>query len=69
MRNRQKRKLLKLSLLFLVYLDVNKLHSLLLYRFLGKLFACSYSIAGCNVLSGNPTDHVSAHGMVIVLGS
>ena len=27
--------------------------------FLGKIFACSYSIAGCGVLSGNPTDHVS----------
>ena len=26
--------------------------------FLGKIFACSYSIAGCNVLSGNPADHL-----------
>jgi hypothetical protein len=26
--------------------------------FLSKIFACSYSIAGLNVLSGNPTDHL-----------
>jgi len=26
--------------------------------FLGKIFACSYSIAGINALSGNPTDHL-----------
>ena len=26
--------------------------------FLGKIFACSYSIAGCGVLSGNPADHL-----------
>jgi hypothetical protein len=26
--------------------------------FLGKIFACSYSIAGLNVLSGNPADHL-----------
>ena len=25
--------------------------------FLSKIFACSYSIAGLNVLSGNPADH------------
>jgi hypothetical protein len=26
--------------------------------FLSKIFACSYSIAGLNVLSGNPADHL-----------
>lgn len=26
--------------------------------FLSKLFACSYSIAGLNVLSANPADHL-----------
>lgn len=26
--------------------------------FLGTIFACSYSIAGCGVLSGNPADHL-----------
>ena len=38
--------------------------------FLSKLFACSYSIAGLNVLSGNPGDHlvhrsVSLHALSI----
>lgn len=38
--------------------------------FLSKLFACSYSIAGCNVLSGNPADHL-VHRMThrVVRGS
>jgi len=38
--------------------------------FLGKIFACSYSIAGCNVLSGNPADHlVHRHTHRVVRGS
>mmetsp|Transcript_2825 Transcript_2825/g.6181 ORF Transcript_2825/g.6181 Transcript_2825/m.6181 type:complete len:1521 (-) Transcript_2825:409-4971(-) len=38
--------------------------------FLGKIFACSYSIAGCGVLSGNPTDHlVHRHTHRVVRGS
>lgn len=38
--------------------------------FLGKIFACSYSIAGCNVLSGNPTDHlVHRHTHRVVRGT
>ena len=38
--------------------------------FLGKIFACSYSIAGCNVISGNPADHlVHRHTHRVVRGS
>lgn len=38
--------------------------------FLSKLFACSYSIAGLNVLSGNPADHlVHRHTHRVVRGS
>mmetsp|Transcript_11734 Transcript_11734/g.25753 ORF Transcript_11734/g.25753 Transcript_11734/m.25753 type:complete len:726 (+) Transcript_11734:2053-4230(+) len=38
--------------------------------FLGKIFACSYSIAGCGVLSGNPTDHlVHRHTHRVLRGS
>lgn len=38
--------------------------------FLSKIFACSYSIAGLNVLSGNPTDHlVHRHTHRVVRGS
>lgn len=38
--------------------------------FLSKLFACSYSIAGLNVLSGNPVDHlVHRHTHRVVRGS
>ena len=38
--------------------------------FLGKIFACSYSIAGLNVLSGNPADHlVHRHTHRVVRGS
>lgn len=37
--------------------------------FLGKIFACSYSIAGCGVLSGNPADHlVHRHTHRVVRG-
>ena len=37
--------------------------------FLGKIFACSYSIAGCAVLSGNPADHlVHRHTHRVVRG-
>ncbi len=38
--------------------------------FLSKIFACSYSIAGLNVLSGNPADHlVHRHTHRVVRGS
>lgn len=38
--------------------------------FLGKIFACSYSIAGCGVISGNPADHlVHRHTHRVVRGS
>ena len=38
--------------------------------FLSKIFACSYSIAGLNVLSGNPADHlVHKHTHRVVRGS
>jgi hypothetical protein len=38
--------------------------------FLSKIFACSYSIAGVNVLSGNPADHlVHRHTHRIVRGT
>lgn len=38
--------------------------------FLGKIFACSYSIAGLTVLSGNPADHlVHRHTHRVVRGS
>ena len=38
--------------------------------FLSKIFACSYSIAGLNVLSGNPSDHfVHRHTHRVVRGS
>lgn len=38
--------------------------------FLSKLFACSYSIAGLNVISGNPADHlVHRHTHRVVRGS
>lgn len=38
--------------------------------FLGKMFACSYSIAGLTVLSGNPADHlVHRHTHRVVRGS
>lgn len=38
--------------------------------FLSKLFACSYSIAGLNVLCGNPADHfVHRHTHRVVRGS
>jgi len=38
--------------------------------FLSKIFACSYSIAGLNVLSGNPADHlVHRHTHRIVRGT
>jgi hypothetical protein len=38
--------------------------------FLSKLFACSYSIAGLNVLSGNPADHlVHRHTHRVVRGT
>lgn len=38
--------------------------------FLSKIFACSYSIAGLNVLHGNPTDHlVHRHTHRVVRGS
>jgi len=38
--------------------------------FLSKIFACSYSIAGINVLHGNPTDHlVHRHTHRVVRGS
>ena len=38
--------------------------------FLSKLFACSYSIAGLNVLSGNPVDHfVHRHTHRVVRGT
>ena len=38
--------------------------------FLSKMFACSYSIAGINVLSGNPADHlVHRHTHKIVRGT
>lgn len=38
--------------------------------FLSKIFATSYSIAGCNVLSGNPVDHlVHRHTHRVVRGS
>ena len=38
--------------------------------FLSKLFACSYSIAGLNVLSGNPMDHfVHRHTHRVVRGT
>lgn len=38
--------------------------------FLSKLFACSYSIAGLNVLSGNPVDHlVHRHTHKVVRGT
>ena len=38
--------------------------------FLSKIFACSYSIAGVNVLSGNPADHfVHRHTHRVVRGS
>ena len=39
-------------------------------QFLSKIFACSYSIAGLNVLSGNPADHlVHRHTHRVVRGS
>ena len=38
--------------------------------FLSKIFACSYSAAGLNVLSGNPNDHlVHRHTHRVVRGS
>ena len=38
--------------------------------FLSKIFACSYSAAGLNVLSGNPTDHlVHRHTHRVVRGA
>jgi hypothetical protein len=38
--------------------------------FLSKIFACSYSIAGLNVLSGNPADHlVHRHTHRVVRGT
>jgi hypothetical protein len=38
--------------------------------FLSKIFACSYSIAGLNVLNGNPADHlVHRHTHRVVRGS
>lgn len=38
--------------------------------FLSKIFACSYSIAGLGVLSGNPADHlVHRHTHRVVRGS
>ena len=38
--------------------------------FLSKIFACSYSIAGLNALSGNPADHlVHRHTHRVVRGS
>jgi hypothetical protein len=38
--------------------------------FLSKIFACSYSIAGINVLHGNPTDHlVHRHTHRVVRGT
>ena len=38
--------------------------------FLSKIFACSYSIAGLNVISGNPADHlVHRHTHRVVRGS
>lgn len=38
--------------------------------FLSKIFACSYSIAGCGVISGNPADHlVHRHTHRVVRGS
>lgn len=38
--------------------------------FLSKIFACSYSIAGINVLSGNPNDHfVHRHTHRVVRGA
>ncbi|KAI2495035.1 hypothetical protein MHU86_19467 [Fragilaria crotonensis] len=38
--------------------------------FLSKIFACSYSVAGLNVLSGNPADHlVHRHTHRVVRGS